>query len=78
MDPEEVQRRKGKPLELVNTAAAERYGYPLSLWTYDEDLRNQLNSALYVASSSGTLTAPAEITFEYADRDLAVRKSLPL
>ncbi len=65
---------KGSPLELVNKTAAERYGYPLSLWTYDENLRNQLNSALYVTSSSGTLTAPAELSFEYADQDLAVRK----
>ncbi len=65
---------KGAPLELVNKAASERYGYPLSLWTYDETLRSQLVSALYLASSSGTLTAPAEITFEYANQDLAVRK----
>jgi YidC/Oxa1 family membrane protein insertase len=65
---------KGRPLELVNAAAAEKYGYPLSLWTYDENLRNKLNSALYVATSTGS-TAPAEITFEYANGDLAVRKS---
>ncbi len=65
---------KGSPLELVNKTAAERYGYPLSLWTYDESLRNQLNSALYLTSSSGTLTAPAEVTFEYAAADISVRK----
>jgi YidC/Oxa1 family membrane protein insertase len=65
---------KGSLLELVNKAAAERYGYPLSLWTYDENLRNQLNSALFVTSSSGTLTAPAELTFEYASQDLTVHK----
>jgi YidC/Oxa1 family membrane protein insertase len=41
---------KGGPLELVNTAAAEKYGYPLTLWTYDETLRNKLNSVLYVPS----------------------------
>jgi len=66
---------KGQPLELVNNAAAERFGYPLSLWTYDESLRNKLNSVLYVASASGTLTAPAEIIFDYADQDLTVRKT---
>ena len=65
---------KGAPLELVNKAAAERYGYPFSLWTYDESLRNQLSAALYVTSSSGNLTAPAELTFEYAGQDLVVRK----
>jgi YidC/Oxa1 family membrane protein insertase len=27
---------KGGPLELVNATAAEKYGYPLTLWTYDE------------------------------------------
>jgi len=66
---------KGSPLELVNKAAAERYGFPLSLWTYDESLRNQLNSVLYVTSSSGTVTAPAELTFEYAAADISVRKA---
>jgi YidC/Oxa1 family membrane protein insertase len=65
---------KGGPLELVNTAAAEKYGYPLTLWTYDETLRNKVNSALYVATSTGG-AAPAEITFAYADGDVSVQKS---
>lgn len=65
---------KGQPLDLVNSAAAGKFGYPLSLWTYDESQRNKLNSVLYVPSGSGTLTAPAEITFEYADQELNVRK----
>jgi YidC/Oxa1 family membrane protein insertase len=65
----------GKPLELVSKAA-EKYGYPLSLWTYDEAQRNKLNSALYVASDSGKLNAPAQLTFEYADADVSVRKTL--
>ena len=30
---------QGHPLELVNQAAAAQFGYPLSLWTYDENLR---------------------------------------
>src|ERR1700680_4951822 len=63
------------PLELVDNAAAQKYGYPLSLWTYDEALRNRLSSARYVASSDGRLTAPAQITFEYADQDVVVRKT---
>ena len=66
---------KEQPLDLVNNLAAEKYGYPLSLWTYDEIERNKLNSALYVASKSGTVNAPYEITFEYADGDVAVRKT---
>ena len=63
------------PLDLVNPAAAAKYGYPLSLWTYDEGLRNRLSSALYLPSQEGLQTAPASITFEYADQDLAVRKT---
>jgi len=63
----------GSPLDLVNHAAAEKYGYPLSLWTYDETLRNKLNSALYVVSSTSA-TAPAEITFEYSDAEVSVQK----
>jgi YidC/Oxa1 family membrane protein insertase len=62
-------------LDLVNPVAAQKYGYPLSLWTYDEAVRTHLNSALYVASNEGHLTAPAAITFEYADQDLVVRKT---
>jgi YidC/Oxa1 family membrane protein insertase len=73
----------GKPLELVSKAA-DKYGYPLSLWTYDETQRNKINSALYVLSSDhpvtaektgGTFTAPADITFEYADPDVSVHKT---
>ena len=65
---------KGQPLELVNAAASARYGQPLSLWAYDETLRNKLNSALYVNSKSGHQSAPADISFEYADPELSVRK----
>jgi YidC/Oxa1 family membrane protein insertase len=65
---------KGGPLELVNATAAEKYGYPLTLWSYDDALRNKLNSALYVAKSTGT-TAPAEIKFTFADGDVSVEKT---
>ena len=64
----------GHPLDLINKSTS-KYGLPLSLYTYDEKLRNQINSALYVASASGTLTAPGELTFEYASGGLAVHKS---
>ena len=40
---------KEQPLDLVNKAATEKYGYPLSLWTYDETQRNKLNSVLYLS-----------------------------
>jgi len=62
-------------LDLVNAAAAQKFGYPLSLWTYDEGLRNRLSSALYVSSLEGKQTAPATVTFEYSDADLSVHKT---
>jgi YidC/Oxa1 family membrane protein insertase len=62
------------PLDLVNHTAADQFGSPLSLWTYDENLRGRLNAALYVASEVGSQAAPRTITFEYSDQDLTVRK----
>jgi YidC/Oxa1 family membrane protein insertase len=63
------------PLDLVNAAASAQFGYPLSLWTYDEALRNKLTSVLYVASNEGHQDAPASVTFEYSDQDVSVRKT---
>ena len=66
----------GQPLDLVNSAASAKYGYPLSLWTYDPALRDKLNSALYVPSiPAPALTAPAVLSFEYSDSGLTVRKT---
>jgi YidC/Oxa1 family membrane protein insertase len=65
----------GKPLNLVHTQAAEQFGYPLSLYTYDAALTAGLNKALYVPSATGTLTAPATLTFSYSDGTTQVRKT---
>jgi len=63
------------PLDLVNQAAAAKWGYPLSLWTYEPDLRDKLANVLYIGSQEGKLSAPATISFEYSDQDLTVRKT---
>ena len=65
----------GKPLDLVNSDAAGKFGLPLSLYAYDAGLRDRLNSALYVASATGNLTAPASLTFDYSAGGLTVRKT---
>ena len=65
----------GKPLNLVHTQAAEQFGYPLSLYTYDAALTASLNKALYVPSATGTLTAPGTLTFNYSDGTTQVRKT---
>ena len=71
---------RGRPLDLVNDTAAAKYGYPLSLWTYDADLRSKLNSVLYVAITGPKATNPPpgsarELTFEYSDSEISVRKT---
>lgn len=65
---------KGKPLDLVNQAASQAYGFPMSTFTYDEGLRNKLNSALYVVTDSASADNHS-VTFEYADGEVDVRKT---
>ncbi len=64
----------GKPLDLVNQKAAEKYGFPLSLYTYDSGLRAKLTDALYVPSATGDVNAPATLTFQFASGGITVRK----
>ena len=66
---------KGQPLDLVNPAST-KFGLPLALYAYDEALRTKINSALYVATPTGNLSAPSELTFEYSDGAVNVRKTL--
>jgi YidC/Oxa1 family membrane protein insertase len=64
---------KHRPLELVNPVAAPKYGYPLSLFTYDEPLRTKLNEALYVRTETGS-GINKTLSFEYSDGNLSVVK----
>ena len=66
--------RLGNPLELVNPAGASEYGNPFTVWVSDETLRQEINSALFVPSATGTLQAPATLTFEYSDGRITARK----
>jgi len=65
----------GQPLDLIHSGAAKLYGYPLSLYTYDPSLRQNLAQALYVPSATGTLQAPATLTYNYAANGYVVRKT---
>jgi YidC/Oxa1 family membrane protein insertase len=74
----------GHELDLVQERAASLYGYPLSLFTWDAQLgsnkeaqsrlREKVNNALYVASENGKLSTPGDLSFEYSDGDVAVKK----
>ena len=72
----------GKPLDLVQPRAAERFGLPLSLFTYEPALTAQLNQALYQVTvagaqptATGLVLAPAAVTFHYSSNGLDVVKT---
>ncbi len=65
----------GKPLDMVQQDAASRFGFPLSLYTYESELTTQLNTALYQASATGQVLAPNSVSFHYAAGGLEVEKT---
>jgi YidC/Oxa1 family membrane protein insertase len=65
----------GNPLDLVNQQAATKFGYPLSLYADDANLRESLASALYVPSATGNVNAPSSLTFEYSSGGVTVHKA---
>ena len=76
------QDSAGKPLDLVQQQTSERFGYPLSLFTYEPQLTSQLNSALYQVTvagaqpaATGLVVAPGAVTFQYAAGGLDVIKT---
>jgi YidC/Oxa1 family membrane protein insertase len=64
----------GKPLDLVNRSAS-KFGYPLSVYTYDQGLNDQLSKALYVPSSTGNVTVPGTLSFRYAENGIEATKT---
>jgi YidC/Oxa1 family membrane protein insertase len=64
----------GKPLDIVNQTVAAQIGYPLSLFTYDQDLQKKLNEALYAAGPANKSPA-GPLTFEYSDGQVTVKKT---
>ncbi len=65
----------GKPLDLVNHEAAAKFGYPLSLFTYDQGLTSRLQQAMFVPSATGNIAAPGTLSFEYSGGGLTVHKA---
>ncbi len=69
------KNNEGGPLDLVNQDAAQHFGFPLSLYTYDPGLNAGLRQALYVPSATGTLPLPGTLSFTYSDGATEVRKT---
>jgi YidC/Oxa1 family membrane protein insertase len=65
----------GKPLDMVQQQTAALFGLPLSLYTYDNALTTQLNTALYQPSATGELLAPNSVSFHYTAGGLDVLKT---
>ncbi len=66
---------KGQPLDLVNQQSSS-FGLPLSLYSYDEALRAKLNAGLYTGAPQGAVAAPGELSYEFSDGVVSVRKTL--
>ena len=71
----------GKPLDLVQPQITQ-FGLPLSLYTYEPNLTQQLNTALYQVTvqgsegGAGPVLAPATLTFRYSGDGLDVVKTI--
>ena len=66
---------KENPLDVVNRAACEKLGFPMSLNVSDPEISAKLNSAIYVASpANASLPAPARVDFLYSDGKIQARK----
>jgi YidC/Oxa1 family membrane protein insertase len=72
----------GKPLDMVQAQASQRFGLPLSFFTYEPALTAQLNQSLYQVtvagaqpSATGLVLAPTSVSFHYAANGLDVVKT---
>ncbi len=67
---------KGEPLDVVNRAACEQLGFPMSLSLADQTLAAKLNKALYVADvqRKSSLNPPMKFEFIYSDGEVEARK----
>ena len=65
----------GHPLNIVHTQAADQYGYPLSLYIYDQGLNTALKQGLYTVDAPGNITAPGKLTFRYSANGIDVTKT---
>ncbi len=67
--------QKGEPLDVVDRAACEQLGYPMTLSLADAQLSTKLTTALYVAKPSGaSLQVPATVEFVYSDGSVRATK----
>jgi YidC/Oxa1 family membrane protein insertase len=67
--------RPPRVLDLVHAPASEQTGWPMSLVLDDAEIENAANNGMYqVATSSGQLNPPADLTFTWSDGRVEVTK----
>jgi YidC/Oxa1 family membrane protein insertase len=72
----------GHPLDMVQSQASDKFGLPLSFFTYEPALTTQLNQALYQVTvagaqptATGLVLAPTTVTFHYAANGIDAQKT---
>jgi YidC/Oxa1 family membrane protein insertase len=66
---------KGQPLDIVNAAACQSLGFPMSLRLGDAEAAKKVNSAIYVATPAGSAhSAPGKLELAFSDGAIQVRK----
>ena len=66
---------KGAPLDVVDGAACEILGFPMSLSLADSAQSDKVNAALFVANPGGsTVQGPASVEFTFSDGKIQARK----
>ena len=72
----------GNPLDMVQSQASDKFGLPLSFFTYEPALTTQLNQALYQVTvagaqptATGLVLAPTAVTFHYAANGIDAQKT---
>jgi YidC/Oxa1 family membrane protein insertase len=67
---------KEAPLDVIDDEACGKLGFPMNLSVAEGELANKLNSALYVATPSGTpLKPPVKVEFTYSDGKVQAHKA---
>jgi YidC/Oxa1 family membrane protein insertase len=67
--------KKDRPLDVVNRAACDALGFPLTLTLPDQALAGRLNKAVYVVKPArGLLTAPVNLEFTHSDGKIQAQK----
>jgi YidC/Oxa1 family membrane protein insertase len=74
-NPHYKDSTRAHQLDMVQQQASQKFGFPLSLFTYDSALSTQLNQGLYQPSATGVVQAPNSVTFHYAQNGVDVVKT---